>query len=147
MSELQTQLAEQQPVTTEAAKEAAKEKGQQLRTQATGRLREEVESRTTQAAEQVQSFSQTIRRTGSELRAQGQSGQGNVLDQVAIRAEQLGGYLTQADGDRLLSDARQYGTRIKNFITEQPLLVASGGLALGILGSRVLRRRNGSESS
>ena len=147
MTQLETQLSQQQPVTTDAAKEAVKEKGQELRTQATGRLRQEVQSRTTQAADQVQSLSLTLRRTGSELRAQGQTGQGNALDQVAMRAEQLGGYLTQADADSLLNDARQYGTRVKDFITQQPLLVASGGLTLGILGSRLLKGGNDSQSS
>ena len=147
MSELETQLRTQQPVTTDAAKGAVKEKGQELRTQVTSRLREQVDSRSGQAAEQVQSFAQTIRRTGSELRAQGQEGQGNVLDQVAMRAERVGGYLTQADADTLLSDVRRYGARAKDFVMQQRLLVASGGLTLGILASRLLKGGGASASS
>ena len=147
MSQLETQLKEQQPVTAEAAKDAAKEKGMEVRTQVSDRLRQEVDTRSGKAAEQVQSLAQTIRRTGSELRAQGQEGQGNVLDQVAMRAESLGGYLTQADADKLLNDARQYGSRLKDFVMQQRLLVASGGLTLGILASRALKGGGSSGSS
>ena len=147
MTELEMQLREQQPVSPDAAKEAVKEKGQELRTQATSRLREEVDTRSQQAAEQVQTLAQTIRRTGSELRAQGQEGQGNVLDQVAIRAEQLGGYLTSANADTLLDDARQYGSRVKDFVMQQQLLVASGGLTIGVLASRLLKGGGGADGS
>jgi hypothetical protein len=148
MSSLAERLETQQPVTAEDAKEAVKEKGQEVRTQTSGRLRQEVDQRSTQAGEQVQTFAQTMRRTASELRAQGQQGQGGLLDQVAMRAEQLGGYLTQADADQLLEQARTAGTRALDFARQQPLLVALGGLGVGILASRARGggRQDGSES-
>lgn len=136
MTEMATQPPAQQPVTTEDAKEAVKEKGQELRTQASDRARQEVEQRSTQAGEQVQTFAQTLRRTASELRTQGQEGQGNVLDQVAIRAEQAAGYLTQAEADRMLGDAKTYGQRALNFVRQQKWLVAPVGLGVGIVAAR-----------
>lgn len=129
----------QQPISAEEAKEKAKEKGQELKTQATERARQEVDSRSAQAAQQVQSFAQTLRRSSAELRAQGQEGQATSLDQVALRAEQLGGYLTQADPDNLLDDAKQYGSRAKEFARQQPWLVTGGGLILGVVISRALK--------
>ena len=134
-----TEQAPQQPISADEAKEKAKEKGQQLKSQVTERARQEAETRSSQAAQQVQSFAQTLRRSGSELRVQGQEGQATVLDQVAIRAEQLGGYLTEADPDRLLEDAKQYGSRAKDFARQQPWLVTGGGLILGIVLSRALK--------
>jgi hypothetical protein len=140
MTSLAERLESQQPMTAEDAKEAAKEKGQEVRTQASDRLRQEVDQRSTQAGEQVQTFAQTMRRTASELRAQGQQGQSGLLDQVATRAEQLGGYLTQADPDQFLEQVKTSGTRALDFVRQQPLVVAVGGLGVGILGSRLLRR-------
>jgi hypothetical protein len=146
MTSLAERLESQQPMTAEDAKEAAKEKGQEVRTQASDRLRQEVDQRSTQAGEQVQTFAQTMRRTASELRAQGQQGQSGLLDQVATRAEQLGGYLTQADPDQLLEQVKTSGTRALDFVRQQPLVVAVGGLGVGILGSRLLRRSGQSAS-
>lgn len=146
-----TQPPSMQPITAQEAKGKAQEKGQELKGQAGSRVREEVESRSTQAGEGAQSLAQTLRRTGAELRNQGQEGQAAVLDQVAIRAEQTAAYLTQSDPDRILSDAKEYGNRAKEygnrargFAQQKPWLVAGGGLALGLLGSRVLRSLGGS---
>jgi hypothetical protein len=138
MSSLAERLESQEPITAEDAKEAVKEKGQEVRTQTSERVREQVDQRSTQAGEQVQTFAQTMRRTAAELRAQGQQGQAGVLDQVASRAEQLGGYLTQADADQLLEQLRSSGTRALAFARRQPVLVAIGGLGAGILASRAL---------
>lgn len=138
-----TNLAERletQPVTAEDAKQAVKEKGQEVRTQATDRVRQEVDQRSSQAGEQVQSLAQTMRRTASELRAQGQQGQSGALDQVAVRTEQLAGYLTQADADQLLEQVQSSGRKAIDFARQQPLIVAVCGLGIGIVASRVLGR-------
>ena len=136
MTEVATPHAAQEALTAEEAKEAVKEKGQELKTQATGRMRQEVDQRSTQAGEQAQTLSQTLRRTAAELRTQGQEGQAGVLDQVAVRAEQAAGYLTQADADRLLGDAQSYGQRAAGFVRQQQWLIAPVGLALGIFAAR-----------
>ena len=137
MSDIAT-MASEKPVTAQDAKEAAKEKGQQLRTQAAERMRQEASQRSRQAAEQVQTFAQTMRRNASELRAQGQQGQSAVLDQLAIRAEQVAGYLTQADPDQLLGAVQDYGRRAVSFVRQKPWVAAVGGLGLGALVSRQL---------
>jgi hypothetical protein len=138
MTTLAEKLESQQPMTAEDAKEAVKEKGQEVRTQASDRLRQEVDQRSSQAGEQVQNFAQTMRRTASELRAQGQQGQSGILDQVAVRAEQLAGYLTRADADQLLDQAQSSGRRAVQFARQQPLFTTVGGLALGLVASRVV---------
>jgi hypothetical protein len=138
MSTLMEKVESQEPVTAEDAKEAVKEKGQEVRTQTSNRLRQEVEQRATEAGEQVQTFAQTMRRTASELRAQGRQGQSGLFDQVAMRAEQFGGYLTQADADQLFEQAKSTGSRALDVARQQPLLVAVGGLGLGLVASRLV---------
>ena len=143
-----TELVEQsreQPISPEQAKEKVKEKGQELRGQATSRLREQVQDKASSAGEQMQSFSQTMRRTSAELRSQGQDGQGAVLDQVAIRTEQVAGYLTSVDPDQLLGDARQYASRGLQFVRQQPWLIAPVGVGLGLIAARL--RGGGSTES
>ena len=143
MSQIQ---APEQPVSPEEAKEKVKEKGLEVREQATSRAREQVQQRASTAGEQLQSFSQSVRRTAAELRAQGQEGQGAVLDQIGMRSEQLAGYLSNADPDQLLNDARQYGSRAVQFVKQQPWLIAPVGIGAGFLVSR-LRSGGGSEES
>lgn len=138
MSQQLVERAQQQAVTAGEATEAVKAKGQEVREQATGRVRSEVQDRTSAAAEQVQSFAQTMRRTASELRAQGQEGQSAILDQVAIRGEELAGYLADAEPEQLLNDAREYGRRAFQVVRRQPWLIAPVGLGVGLVASRLV---------
>jgi hypothetical protein len=145
-----TELAERisaQAVSPEEAKEKVKEKGAELREQASDRLRQEVQTRAEQAGEQAQKLSQSMRLAASELERQGQQGQGAVLEQVALRAEQVSNYLVSADPDALLEDARQYGRRGVELMKTKPWLVAPLGVAVGVVSARVLAARDGSQGS
>ena len=138
---------QQQPMSPQEAKEKIKEKGQEVKSQAGERVREQLQTRAQSAGEQAQSLSQSVRRVGSELRTQGQQSQATVLDQVAVRSEQLAGYLTQAEPDQLLSDARRLGSRATDFARQQPLFVAGIGLAVGLIGSRLASAIAGGQGS
>jgi hypothetical protein len=100
--------------------------------QARSRLRDQIDQRSTQAGEQVQSTVQDVRSMAEQLRSQGKDTPARVAEQVADRAESFGGYLRDADGERLLRDAEGIARR-------QPWLVAAGGLALGFAASRFLK--------
>jgi hypothetical protein len=100
--------------------------------QARGRLRDQVDQRSTQAGDQVQSAAQDVRSVAEQLRNQGKETPARVAEQVADRAESFGTYLRDADGERLLGD-------VEGFARRQPWLVAAGGLALGIVASRFLK--------
>jgi len=100
--------------------------------QARGRLRDQVDQRSTQAGDQVQSAAQDVRKVAEQLRGQGKDTPARVAEQVADRAESFGSYLRDADGERLLGDAEAVARR-------QPWLVAAGGLALGFVASRFLK--------
>jgi hypothetical protein len=100
--------------------------------QARSRLRDQIDQRSTQAGEQVQSTVQDVRSMAEQLRGQGKDTPARVAEQVADRAESFGSYLRDADGERLLRDVEDVARR-------QPWLVAAGGLALGFAASRFLK--------
>jgi hypothetical protein len=110
----------------------AQAKAQEAAGQAKGRVREQVDQRSTQAGEQVASTAQDVRAVGEELRKQGKDKPAQLADQAAERAERLGSYLKESDADRILSDIEDFGRR-------QPWAIVAGGVALGFLGSRLLK--------
>ena len=73
-----------------------------------------------------------VRSVGEELRKQGKDGPAKVADQAAERADKLGGYLQDADAERILRD-------VEDFARRQPWAVVAGGLAVGFLASRFLK--------
>ena len=125
--------------TKEAVKETAQhvqeqvgEKAQEVRTQAGTRIRDALETRSTHAGEQVTATADAIRRVGKQLREEGSDAPARYADQVAERVERLGGYLTQANADRILRD-------VESFARRQPWLSALSGAAIGFLSSRLLK--------
>ncbi|MEA2364378.1 MAG: hypothetical protein QOD71_3523 [Thermoleophilaceae bacterium] len=112
------------------------EKAQEQVGQATGRAREQVRDqvnqRSTEAGERVQSAAGDVRSVVDELRRQGKDKPARYAEQAAERAERLGGYLHDADGDRILRDVEDFGRR-------NPWAVVAGGMALGFMASRLLK--------
>jgi len=129
----------EEPGTAVQMQEKARQVGSQVgemtqdaREQARGRARDEVDRRSTQAGEQVTSTAEALRRTGSQLRDEGKDMPARVADQAAERAERLGGYLQEADADRILRDIEDFGRR-------RPWVLAAAGATLGFLASRFLK--------
>jgi hypothetical protein len=129
--------------TTEQAKERVVETAQQVqdqvgqkagevRGQAGERVRQELDTRSTQAGEQVSTTADAIRKVGEQLRSEGKHSPARYADQVAERAERLGRYLSQADADKLLRD-------LEGFARRQPWIAAAGGAVLGFLASRFVK--------
>jgi hypothetical protein len=125
--------------TTAQVKDQVREKAQVAQDKAKGalgqarsQLRDQVDQRSTQAGDQVHSTAQDVRNVAEQLRNQGKDTPARVAEQVAHRAESLGSYLRDADGERLLQD-------VEAFTRRQPWLVAAGGLALGFAASRFLK--------
>src|SRR4051812_27285639 len=110
----------------------AKEKAQEAAGQAKGRVREQVDQRSTEAGKQVSSTAGDLRSVGEELRKQGKDTPAKLAEQAADRTERLGGYLSESDADRILGD-------VEDFARKQPWAVVAGGLALGFAASRFLK--------
>jgi hypothetical protein len=95
-------------------------------------VRDQVNRRSTQAGEQIRSAAEDTRSLAEQLRRQGKDAPARYAEQAAERADRLGGYLHEADGDRILRDVEDFGRR-------RPWVVVAGGLALGFMASRLLK--------
>ena len=110
----------------------AQDKAREAAGQARGRVRDQVDERSTQIGEQVASNAGDVRSIADELRKQGKDAPARYAEQAADRAERLGRYLEDSDGDRILRDVEDFGRR-------NPWAVVAGGLLLGFAASRVLK--------
>jgi hypothetical protein len=127
-----TAVQERVQETARQATGQVQEKAQQAKGQASDKLREQVDQRSTQAAEQVQPMASALRKTGEQLRNEGNEQPAKVADAVAERIERLGSYLQEADSDRMLNDVESFGRR-------RPWVLAAGGAVLGFVASRFLK--------
>ena len=117
------------------AKEAAaqaQDKAREAADHARGRVRDQVDQRSTQLGEQVGSGASDARSIAEQLRIQGKQTPARYVEQAADRAERVGGYLRESDGDQLLND-------VEDFARQNTWAVALGGLALGFAASRLLK--------
>lgn len=121
--------------TQDKAKEVAsqaQDKAREVAGQARGRVRDQVDQRSTQLGEQVGSGVSDARSVAEQLRNQGKETPARYVEQAADRAERLGGYLRESDGDRLLHDGEDFARR-------NTWAVVLGGVALGFAASRLLK--------
>lgn len=110
----------------------AQDRAREAAGQARGRLREQVDQRSTQVGEQVGSGAGDARSVAMELRKQGRETPARYVEQAADRAERLGGYLRDSDGERILRDVEEFARR-------NTWAVALGGLVLGVAAARMLK--------
>jgi hypothetical protein len=108
------------------------EKAQEVRGQAADGIKQQLDSRSTQAGEQVSVTADALRRVGEQLKQDGQEAPARYARQAAQPVERLGRYLTDTDGERILQDAEQFARR-------RPWLTAVGGLALGFVVARFIK--------
>jgi hypothetical protein len=112
--------------------EQGQEKAQEAIGKAGGTLREQIDQRSNQAGEKVSGTAEDLRSVGEELRNQGKEAPAKIAEKAAERTEQVGSYLRESNGDRLLEDIEDLGRR-------QPLLALAGGLAVGVVAARFLK--------
>ena len=96
------------------------------------RLKEQVDQRSTQAGQQVNTVADDVRSVAGELRNQGKDTPARYAEQVAEKAQQVGRRLQDASGDELLRE-------VEDFARRNPWAVAAGGLVLGLAASRFLK--------
>jgi ribosomal protein S15P/S13E len=124
--------SEQVKETVRDKSEEVAQQAQQLGGQVQNRIKEEVDTRSTQAADQLAAFSEGIRKMQQHLQSEGRQNAGNVTAQVAQQTDRLARYLRNSDPDRMLRD-------VEGFARRQPWLLAAGGVALGFAASRFLK--------
>ena len=94
--------------------------------------RTQVDDRSSQAGEQVASMASDLRSVSEQLRGQENEKAADLAERVAGKAEDVGGYLTESDAEKILSDIEDLGRR-------QPWLALAGGVVLGIAAARFLK--------
>jgi ElaB/YqjD/DUF883 family membrane-anchored ribosome-binding protein len=114
------------------AADQAKERAQNVASQAQDRIREQVDQRSTEVGERVTTTAGDIRSVGEELRKQGKDAPARVADQAADRIESAGGYLRDADADRILNDVEDFGR-------QRPWAVLAGAVVVGVAAARFLK--------
>jgi ElaB/YqjD/DUF883 family membrane-anchored ribosome-binding protein len=117
---------------TGQVQQQAGEKAQELRGQATDAITQQLDTRSTQAGEQVTATADAIRRVSEMLRDEGNTAPAKYADRVAEPAERLGRYLTETDGNKILSDAEQFARR-------RPWLAVVGGATIGFVVARFIK--------
>jgi hypothetical protein len=132
MSATQSGAADQARDKAQEVGAQAKEKAQEAGSQARDRVRDEVDRRSTEAGQQAGSTAQALRQASQKLREDGNEPVAKGIERVAESVDSAGGWLRDADGDRILRDAEDFGRR-------NPLAVVAGGVALGFAASRLLK--------
>jgi len=103
---------------------------------AKGKLREQVDQRSTQAGQQINTVADDVRSVAEQLRTQGKDTPARYAEQAAEKAQSAGQWLENADGDQLVRD-------VEDFARRNPWAVAAGGLVLGLAASRLLKASSG----
>ena len=115
-----------------AAQEQITAKAHELGGEANFQIREQLDQRSTQAGEQLQSIGKTLQSGANQLRSEGKDVPARVVEEVARRADDVGGYLQSAEADRILDD-------IEGFARRRPWLTAGVGALAGLLASRFVK--------
>jgi hypothetical protein len=122
--------ADQAKETAQQATEQAKQTAQQATQQARGRVRDEVDRRSTDAGQQASSMADAFRQSAQHLREQGKDGVAKPVEQVADRVQSAGSWLERSSGDDILRDAEEFGR-------SKPMVVLAGGAVVGFALSRL----------
>ena len=116
--------------------EEVTERAQELAQKARGPLRDQVDLRTTKLGRQVKSNAADVRSVARELKKEGDGVPARIAEEAADRAEAIGSYLTDADGEKIIHDVEEFSRR-------NPWAVAAGALVLGFAASRALKASSG----
>lgn len=115
-----------------SAQEQITTKARELGGEADFQIREQLDQRSTQAGEQVQSIGEVLQSGANQLRSEGKDLPAQVVEQVARRAHELGGYLQSAQADRILGD-------LEGFARRRPWVTAGVGVLAGFVASRFVK--------
>ena len=102
---------------------------EQAKSRASSTVKEQLDTRSTQAGEQMQKIAGAMRQSSDHLREQAGESPAKVNDAIAENVEHLSSYLTNANAEKMLSDFETVARR-------RPWMVAGGATVLGFTLSR-----------
>ena len=112
--------------------EQARSLKEEAKDRASSTVKEQMDTRSTQAGEQMQKVAGAMRQSSDQFREQAGETPAKVNDAVAEKIEQLSTYLTNAKADTMLSD-------LENVARRRPWLVAGAATVAGFALSRFLK--------
>jgi ElaB/YqjD/DUF883 family membrane-anchored ribosome-binding protein len=118
--------------TVQDAASTTQDKAMELRSRGADQLREQLDTRTTDAGRGAQEIARALRQSGQQLRTDGKSQAAVVTEGAADRVEQLGQYLERVNGNELMDDAER-------FVRQRPWMVAGLALFAGLAASRMMK--------
>src|SRR6266536_5668817 len=119
-----TAIGQEGAGSSEQVEQEVQGRAQQVAGRTKGTLRDQLDRRSTQAGEQLHGQVTDVRAIARELREQGKERPARLAEQGAQYVERLGGYLRDADADRLLAD-------VEGFARSKAWAVVAGAGALG----------------
>jgi hypothetical protein len=125
-------LTDQASAKVQDAASVAQEKAAELREQGSARLRDQFDQRSTQAGSQVRSLAEALRRSGDDLRNEGNTSGARLAAQAADRIQRVGSYLEQKRGDELTRD-------VETFARRRPWMLAGLGMLAGVAAARFMK--------
>jgi len=125
-------LAGQASAKVEDATSVAQEKASELRAEGSARLRDQFDERSTATGQQVRSLAEALRRSGNDLRNEGNGNAAQLTGQAAERIERFGVYLEEKTGDDVMRD-------VERFARQRPWLLAGLGALAGVAAARFMK--------
>jgi len=125
-------LTEQASAKAQEATSVAHDKASELREQGSARLREQVDQRSTEVGSQVRSLAEALRRSGDDLRTEGNGNAAQLTSRAADRLERVGSYLERMSGDDVMGD-------VESFARRRPWMLAGVGLLAGVAAARFMK--------
>jgi ElaB/YqjD/DUF883 family membrane-anchored ribosome-binding protein len=112
------------------------DKAEDLKGQASEKLREQLDARSTKAGDQFTSLAAALRSAAQELESGGKGTPADVARQAANQVERLGGYLRDGNADAFLND-------VEGFARRRPWAAGGIGAVFGLVASRFLKASSG----
>jgi hypothetical protein len=128
-------VVEPQGSPTDQAKDQVHEvaqRAQEAAGEAQAKVRDQIDTRSTQLGEQVAATARALRSGADELSRQGKESAAEAAQRAAAQAERLGSYLQASDANRILADAEDAARR-------NPWAVVVGGVVAGAAAARFLK--------
>jgi hypothetical protein len=128
-------VVEPQGSPTDQAKDQVHEvaqRAQEAAGEAQAKVRDQIDTRSTQLGEQVTATAHALRSGADELSRQGKESAAEAAQRAAAQAERLGSYLQASDANRILADAEDAARR-------NPWAVVVGGVVAGAAAARFLK--------
>jgi ElaB/YqjD/DUF883 family membrane-anchored ribosome-binding protein len=115
-----------------SAQEQMTAKAHELGGEARLQVREQLDQRSSKVGEQVHSIGKVLQSGANQLRSEGKDMPARFVEEVARRADDLGGYLQSAQSERMLRDIEELARR-------RPWVTAGAGALAGFLASRFVK--------